>query len=197
MKKIGQYTIAKELLRAVNILASRIRKEKIPSDLQDDYARQFLKNLSSHAFIAAYEKGPGYVLFCHLHFLTGKAPYTDKQIIDDVSEWLSDTMSDNVKKAFFPHLRAQSFYESLFTKWRQAENSGGQKFSEYADDFMRWGTAGGAKKTVFLGESYRSKWAWALAHATNEQADLLDHPDLYTKALALPQTAVIALKEEP
>lgn len=197
LKKIGQPIVAQELKHMVDIMASRLRRQNIPQDLQDDYCRKFLKNVSGHAFIDAYALGPGFLLFCHLHFLTGKAPYTDEQIHDDIVEWLGAHMDDGRKKQLATNFKTDTFYSNLMVKWKQSEPEGPMTFQDFSNDFMRWGTSGGAHKTTYMGETYRTKWAWALANATKESGDIKEQFNLYEESMKLPQRATIALKEEP
>ncbi|KAK1137401.1 hypothetical protein K0M31_001912 [Melipona bicolor] len=62
---------------------------------------------------------------------------------------------------------------------------------------MRWGTSGGAPKTRFLGTNYRSKWAWALYHSLDQNGDLRNDVDLYSKAQSESGVCNVAFKEEP
>lgn len=190
-------TVAREILHIANLMASRIKKKNIDPVYYDDYCRKFLKNIASHAFIDTYERGPGYLLFCHLHFLTGKAPYTDHQIMNDIKEWLGPKMDDGSQKNLKPNKRGANFYAGIFLKWRATFAHGHLSYLEYCNDFMRWGTAGGGAKTTYMGETYRTKWAWALANSTDSNGDLKKERMLGHLASLLPQKATIALKEEP
>lgn len=87
--------------------------------------------------------------------------------------------------------------DSVFNLWYKGEAEGSLEFEEYCDDFLRWGTSGGAKKSVIGGSTYRTKWAWAYANSTNQDGSLREKAGLYNLSVSVAsQNAQIALKEE-
>lgn len=190
----GQYISAKDLVEACSLIASKV--EHLPKNLQSDAFRAYLKNISTSCFPKVFTRGPAYMLFVHLHWLTAKCPYTEQQIIDDIEEWISDNIQQREK-----HLNAnmvEKVLDRVFSTWYSGEPEGYLPFEDYANDFVRWGTSGGAPKVQMNGQSFRSKWAWSLYHSTDQTTGaLLDNYDLYAQALRERTTSTIALKEEP
>lgn len=137
------------------------------------------------------------MLFTHLHWLTAKCPYTEQQIIEDVTEWVGSSMDDGKKKTINQRI-TDKVLDRVFSSWYKGEAGGHLSFREYCNDFTRWGTSGGAPKVNIDQQSYRSKWAWSMYYATDQETgDLLPDYDLYEQALKERTTSTIALKEEP
>lgn len=199
----GQKQIAFDIVHLLRWIHSRWKvesKNKKYSEEEcewyvDDFYRHYLKQLSSIAYTKIFEQGPSWMLLTHLHTLTAKVPFTPKQILDDVNIWVSDKI-DNKPKHLNNDITTE-VSDNLFATWRHGEQHGHLDFKTYCNDFLRWGTSGGALKTQFLDSKYRTKWAWALKHATNDDGSLKDTYDLYSDSLNTPQHANIALKEEP
>ncbi|CAL1672627.1 unnamed protein product [Lasius platythorax] len=123
------------------------------------------------------------MLFVHLHWLTAKCPYTEQQIIDDIEEWVSADI-DGHKKQLDERI-SNRVLDRVFTTWYKGESEGSLSFKKYCDDYARWGTSGGGGPKVELdGQTYRSKWTWATAHAMDATTgQLLPDYDLYSQAL--------------
>lgn len=106
IKKIGQTETAEDIRKILCIIRSMHKKYiiKFPqySDpvYYDDYYRIQLKNLSSFSYPKVFsdDGGPAYMLFCHLHSLTGKAPFTVEQIKTDISGWVGKFKKNNIPK---------------------------------------------------------------------------------------------------
>lgn len=89
-----QINSARDLIHILRFLKSRWLKMKhmIKCDefvdvqeYKDDFYRLALKSISSYCYNKVFEEGPVYMLFTHLHSLTGKCPFTVNQILDDIS----------------------------------------------------------------------------------------------------------------
>lgn len=205
LHRCGQRIVAKNLTWFLGIIRHRWNKYKyqFKEDVQhlyiDDFYRHHLKELSAYAYPKCFSKdgGPAYMLISQLHSLTGRAPFTKQQIIDDITQWVSDHFSDGRLK----HLDQKTMeytFDHVFSNWYRGEAEGFLNFKSYCNDFLRWGTSGGAPKTQFLGSVYRTKWAWALKHSTDPTTGRLHKDrDLYkTICRQADNTCHIALKEE-
>lgn len=206
--KVGQLPISRVLLRILGVIKSLWKRyllkqttptiyKNAPGEYVDDFYRHYLKILSGWAFVNVFEQGPAYMLLAHLHALTGKAPYTDDQIIEDIENWVSPRTNMGKEKRL--DLKAWDRSASkIFKTWFKGD--GGMRpltLTEFCNDPLRWGTSGGAKATVFLGSKYRTKWAWAIERMTNSDGTLRDRYDLYKQAkLEYDDVAEVALKEE-
>lgn len=183
--KLGQINVARSLLGIFYIIDKKIKKQNIPEHHTDDFVRQHLKLISSEAFVSTFRHSPAYMLFVHLHALGGKSPYTKEQILEEITHWVENKTNMDKHREFI-----EKKITSTFTTWpRRTLNSPALTFSEYCDDFMRWGTSGGGPRTELYGEEYRTKWAWA---ANN----MLKNKDQYEESLRTSQHAKVALKEE-
>lgn len=202
---IGQINIAKDLWCLLGIIKHRwkifvstTRDKHILSDpwkYVDDYFRMNLKAISGFCFPRIFSHGPSYMLFTHLHALTGKAPHTKQQILDDIAVWCSDNIDGKPKN--FDTQTVEEVFNEVFTSggW-SGEPDGHLDFEEYCNDFYRWGTNGGAPRSELYGTSYRTKWAWAFQRACDAELDLKERYDLYSDSLKESQVAKVALKEE-
>lgn len=191
---MGQIETAKDILSIAEYIQSKL--EHIPPKYHSDAYRCYLKQVSGYCFPKVFTHGPSYMLYVHMHWLTAKCPYTEQQIIDDIDEWVSDSM-DNKPKELDARI-CERVLDRVFTTWYKGEADGYLTFKEYCNDYARWGTSGGAPRVRMDGQDYRSKWAWSIYHSTDpETGQLLPHYDLYAQALKERVTSTIALKEEP
>lgn len=170
---IGQIEAASELLRLFHIIRERSEKYFHQNNSSTpilnrrdrcEYWRHQLKNVSGSAFPRVFSRGPAYMLFTHLHALTGKCPFTKDQIIKDITAWVSNAdHTERVKD--IDHETVKTTLDDVFSRWYHGESGGSLCFKDYCYDFIRWGTSGGAPKTDIAGETYRTKWAWAYANS--------------------------------
>lgn len=127
--------------------------------------------------------------------MTAKCPYTKDQIIGDIEQWVSASLDGKEKK--LDYNMCEKMLDSVFSQSYHGEPEGCLTFKEYCNNFTRWGTSGGALKINLYWTDYRSKWAWSIAHATDQNTgDLKHNYDLYAQAQK-ERTSTIALKEEP
>lgn len=190
----NQYTSASDLLNICRYIANMVDVYAV--ELQSDAWRQALKAVSAHCFTRVFTMGPAYMLFTHLHFLTAKAPYTRDQVLNDVTSWVSAKIGDEEKK-LDPDV-TERVLDRVFTNWYSGESFGSLTYEQFANDFMRWGTSGGAPKIEYMKTQYRSKWAWAIYHSTHHgSGDLRPNRNLARQAGREKKTSTIALKEEP
>ncbi|KAI4485711.1 hypothetical protein M0802_012572 [Mischocyttarus mexicanus] len=80
----GQVNVAKDIISVCSRLAELV--SGLEGGLRSDACRRALKGLSSWSFPLVFSSGPAYMFFAHLHALTGKSPYTSKQIMDDITK---------------------------------------------------------------------------------------------------------------
>lgn len=205
MVKSGQYALAKEFCYLIGVVKNRWNRylsspttsdvHKSRPDLYiDDFFRQNLKNVSAYCFPKIFSHGPAYMLFTHLHALTGKSPYTLEQIQGDIKQWVSSDIDGREKN--FNRSAVKNSLDYAFSTWHRGEPHGHLSFREYCNDFYRWGTSGGAKASYILGDKYRTKWAWAYSHAFDAQGVIKSNYDLYAESLKIDGPATVALKEE-
>lgn len=192
--RMGQRQSSLDLITICRTIAGAA--DVYPATYQSDYWRHALKGLSTYCFPRVFSHGPKYMLFVHLHTLTAKAPYTREQILGDIQDWVSPRL-EGVDKAV-DGATVERVLDRLFAQWYRGETFGALTFRQFANDFMRWGTSGGAPRVEYAGQRYRSKWAWALRYATDQNTgDLLPSYDLYARALKEKKICNVALKEEP
>nr|WNK88959.1 RNA-dependent RNA polymerase [Molussus totiviridae 5] len=103
---IGQVNIAQDLHTIVHIIMKDYLDKKSPlygrdHRYVDDHIRGSLKGLSGHCFPLVFTRGPAYMLLCHLHAMLAKAPYTEEQIVKDISRWVSSSI-DGDRKEILP-----------------------------------------------------------------------------------------------
>ncbi|KAG8232201.1 hypothetical protein J437_LFUL010502 [Ladona fulva] len=162
----------------------------------NDYVRHHLKQVSAYCFPRIFSDGPMYMLFTHLHALTGKCPYTKEQIVGDIDSWVSGSIHGRPKK--FDSSATKYGLDRIFSDWKHPEPFGFLSFREYSNDFLRWGTSGGAPKSEIAGSKYRTKWAWAYANLPVARKGVdWEKLDLYSAACSAHPQATAALKEEP
>lgn len=209
MFHVGQTEAASELLQLFHIIRNKSEKYFHPnnsqtpilyrrdrSEYEDDYWRHQLKNISGCAFPKVFSSGPAYMLFTHLHSLTGKCPFTKEKIIKDITAWVSNTDPTGQVKDI-DHSTVQTTLDDVFPRWYHGESGGSLNFRDYCNDFVRWGTSGGAPKIDIAGETYRTKWAWAYANSVLSDGNINHDRDLYQQALLQDiGYAGVALKEE-
>lgn len=205
LKSIGQINSAFDLVHILRYIRSQWRRRKHEiqceefvdvDEYKDDFYRGALKSLSAKCYNLVFEKGPAYMLFTHLHSLTGKCPFTVQQILDDVTSWVSshNTATGKKKELHMPTLN--KVLDECFSTWRRGRKYGHLSFKEYCNDFLRHGTNGGAPKVHLYDSQYRTKWAWCLFHSTTKDGKLKPDRDLYSQSLQESQVAGVALKEE-
>uniref|UniRef100_W8AKC2 Putative RNA-directed RNA polymerase n=1 Tax=Ceratitis capitata TaxID=7213 RepID=W8AKC2_CERCA len=202
LQDAGQRQIAQEIYYILDRVRAMWNKERrtqaylsgSESDkYEDDFFRHALKQLSSHCYPLIFTKGPAYMLFCHLHALNAKAPFTKDQIIRDIDAWTSDTLDGKPK-----HIDMDTFNKTLdqvFSQWGTYPLSESHTYEEFANDPLRWGTSGGAPPVVLFGDKVKSKWAWAISHMFRDEEMKAD-PNLARAAKQATSTAKVALKEE-
>lgn len=207
--KIGQDQLQLEFLGLMIFLAKKaddyFMAQTTPgyyvhnrTQYEDDLYRGYLKQISSFCFPKVFTHGPAFMWFCHLHALTGKCPYTPEQIISDIETWVSDRREDGKPKHLDEHAVKKTL-DKIFSSWTNPrEYDGHLSFEEYSNDFMRWGTSGGAPKVEIKNEKYRTKWAWAYEHATDKETmQLKENYSLYNVSKENDKNiSKIALKEE-
>lgn len=167
------------------------------SEYEDDAWRHYLKEVSAYSFPKVFSEGPAYMILTHLHALTGKCPYEESQIISDVDAWVRPQLPNGELK-HLNEAQVKTTLDRLFSVWYKGEVNGFLTFNEYCNDFIRWGTSGGAKKSEIQGETYRTKWAWAYSHSVDSKGALLADRNLYkhSKEEDTLASATVALKEE-
>lgn len=193
LRALGQHVSATDLRYIMGVIHNK--SLTYSSEFRDDFFRQCLKKISAYSFPKVFSDGPKWMLFVHLHHLTGKAPYDKDKLKQQIKVWASPNRPDGKPKLFDPQ-SVSTGLDTVFNGWL-ADPDATLSFDQYADDFMRWGTSGGAPKSTYDGETYRTKWAWAFSHSTSPDGDLLPAPELYSKSLSYPNVAKVALKEQP
>lgn len=220
---MGQHCMARELIRLLQIAVSywkkfvrinvghRCRKQIIKTFLNidrhmvdgqydfnpyfDDFLRSYLKCISGNAYVNTFRYGPAYMLFCHLHCLSAKSPFTKEQIVSDIDSWVSSDIFSREKD-----IDRATWYDTMnrvFINWTPRLDDL-MSYAEYASDVMRWGTSGGAPKSTIRGETIKSKWAWGLSKLFRDDGTPRDTEDLLSGIIEHDyDDAVVALKEEP
>ncbi|CAG5001348.1 unnamed protein product [Parnassius apollo] len=162
----------------------------VNSTVRDDFVRQSLNKISKWAFPKVFSVGPAYMLLMHMETLGSKSPWTKETVWADIDKWVSGEQQGDFELL-------QPYIDSIFTQWGHDSNRNNfLRFKEFCNDPMRWGTSGGAKKTKFKGEVYRSKWAWAFGRLLDNKGRPKDSVDLYSEACKEPEVCVVAFKEE-
>lgn len=195
IKSTGQMVSAYDL----RALMGRIWNvgRKIERSLQNDYVRKMLKKISDWAYPRVFERGPKYMLFCHMHALTGKAPHTKGQIREDILAWVGEGGEVNgvYKKKNVNRPFVKKTLDRVFSTWYHGEPDGHLTMEEFSRDVVRWGTSGGSPKTKMFGSEYRTKWAWGMSRVMGD--DMVYKPaDVIGDGDRSDQRAKIALKEE-
>ncbi|UHK03216.1 MAG: RNA-dependent RNA polymerase [Sanya totivirus 12] len=161
----------------------------------DDFFRKCLKQVSAFAFSKTFSEGPRWMLFGHLHALTGKAPFTKEDIEEDISRWVSDKHPDGREKDI-DRRSVEETLDDTFASWYHGEPDGALSFKEFCNDFTRWGTSGGGPASHVFDEKYRTKWAWGYEKCTLKNGRVNPDRDVYADSLKVKQYASVALKEE-
>lgn len=196
VRKIGQYNINKSLLghlykieklRSIFKRNGRLAESGI---CDDDFVRKMLKLTSGWAFPKVFSEGPGYMFFMHLETMGGQSPWTEQQILNDITQWTSGELEGDFELL-------KPYYDQAMREWgKPNKDKLHLTFREYCKDALRWGTSGGARKAKFFGEDFRSKWAWAFSRLIKDDGTFDDDVDLYEHALSEGNTCKVALKEE-
>ncbi|UPT53761.1 MAG: hypothetical protein 2 [Bactrocera zonata toti-like virus] len=205
LKKSGQTNSAFDLVHLLRYIRSAWKRLKYMieteefvdlSEYQDDFYRHALKSVSSYCYNLVFERGPVYMLFTHLHSLTGKCPFTIQQILDDIDGWVSNINHSTGKPKSLHMPTVNEVLDEAFLNWRRGNKYGHMSFKDFCNDFLRHGTNGGAPKVDLYGSQYRTKWAWSVYHSTTKDGKLKKDRDLYEQSKRESQTAGVALKEE-
>nr|UDL13943.1 MAG: RNA dependent RNA polymerase [Xiangshan toli-like virus] len=186
IKKAGQPNIFKDIVYMCKYIYSKAKS--VDTDYQDDFFRKFLKGVHNIAYQNVFSNGPVWLLFMHLHQLTGRAPYDNEDIKNDISSWVSYKKQDIMENQFRNYLNINR------TNWRI--KSSHLKFDEYSRDIIRYGSSGGGPASVFDGKKMRTKWAWLLSCIQDEKGRYKPK-DVYKEALNCEKSCTVALKEEP
>lgn len=196
IRKSGQHFIYRSLLGhlckidKLRKLFKRNGRLSPSGDCDDDFVRKMLKITSSWAFPKVFSKGPAYMFFMHIETMGGQSPWTEEQIIDDITKWTSGDSEGNLELL-------KPYYDIALKQWgRPNKDHMHMSFSDFCSDALRWGTSGGAKKATFFGEEFRSKWAWAFSRLIKPDGTLNTECDLYADAVAEGNVCKVALKEE-
>lgn len=195
-KTSGQRSIARTLLGIYHLIEKNYvqafshNPSLVNSSVRDDFVRQSLNRVSKWAFPRVFSSGPAYMLLMHLETLGSKSPWTRETVWADIDKWVSGEDEGD-----FTALRP--YIDNIFDQWSYGTNPNDYlTFEQFCNDPMRWGTSGGAKKTKFRGEEYRSKWAWAFGRLVDVDGSVKEEVDLYAEALKEPELCIVALKEE-
>lgn len=196
LKSTGQINTYRDLVKILSSIQSKWRlceKKGLNSECEGDFFRTALKKLSSYCYVKTFEVGPQYMPFVHLHQLLGAAPYELSSILKDVSLWVDDKI-DGKPKQLNDHFFDKTLDE-VFLSWgpKKTKSLG---FKDWCNDFLRWGTSGGAPRTDIEGKRHRTKWAFAYGNSTSN-GRLKESYDLYALAKSMGEKGTIALKEEP
>lgn len=195
----GQIRSAYDIRYIAGVITRRARdklgKNFSDSVYVDDFYRKMLKQVSAFAFDRTFSEGPVWMLFGHMHALTGKAPFRVEDIEEDITRWVSSRLPNGEEKDL-DRQSVKDVLDSTFANWRGSEPDGSLSFLEYCDDVMRWGTSGGGPKSEIFGSRYRTKWAWGIANSLRQDGSLEGNRRLYERSLKTKQYASVALKEE-
>ncbi|UHM27527.1 MAG: RNA-dependent RNA polymerase [Sanya totivirus 8] len=192
---LGHHQLAKTIKGILRLVDGKMRKFS-PTGMEDDYVRQHLKELHNIAFPRIVDEGPAWMFLCHLHALGGRRPFEMSEIIGASKDWVDG------REVFEDREYCGRQLDKVFGSWgRSADPTLYLTFPEYCRDVMRWGTAGGCKKSTVRGKTFRTKWAWGLSRVMRpgrgdrewEYAEV----DMYKASQDKDQhTAIVALKEE-
>lgn len=197
--KMGQINILHTIRGIFNIIIKSRARHNISEDHGDDFIRQKLKHLNSWA-LEHVSTNPGYMFLMHLHQLGAKSPYTEQQIVDDIENWVSDVkgrINDN-KEYILAKL------EKYMIGWPHTDMSTLMlDFYSFCFDIQRWATSGGAPRTEYDGEKYRTKWMWGYISGGYSNLENITPEiciergkEIYSRALSLGNMCNVALKEE-
>lgn len=138
----------------------------------DDFVRQHLKVVHDIAFPRVVTEGPAWMFLCHLQALGGRRAWDREAVEKRITDWVD---CDHLLVRTPGHLEQ---LDAIFNVWvPRSANRTALTFREFANDPMRWGTAGGAKKVKIDGAEYRTKWAWAWARKVSN-AGWVEETDL-------------------
>lgn len=187
---MGHTQLARTVEGILQMIETKAIKQGRSQEL-DDFVRQHLKVVHDIAFPRVVREGPAWMFLCHLQALGGRRAWEREAVEKRIADWV------DCKHLLADTTGHREQLRHIFNRWvPRAANRAALTFKEFANDPMRWGTAGGAKKTKIAGEEYRTKWAWAWGRKVNETGWVED-VDLYAEAMKQnPDVAVVALKEE-
>ncbi|QMU95572.1 RNA-dependent RNA polymerase [Bactrocera dorsalis toti-like virus 1] len=196
IKSTGQTNTCRDLVKILSIIQKKFtvfsRAVANPLEYEGDFTRKALKSLSSQSYVKVFSSGIQYMPFVHIHQLLACAPYYAADIERDIDLWVSDHI-DGKEKQLSPAFLTQVMKDVMVT-WGPKKRKA-LSFGEYCNDFLRWGTSGGAPKTELHGSKHRTKWAFAYHHSTKD-GKLREKYDIYGEALKTNKVATVALKEE-
>lgn len=181
----------------LNHIRAKWKKHELysQSDLyEDDFFRQYLKQVSAWAYPQIFTKGPCYMLLTHLHALNAKAPFLKEDIEIEIGNWVSSDIDGAQKQIHYPTYK--EVLKTVFSEWRTYPLFECLTFEEYCRDPFRWGTPGGAPPVKFLNEKVKSKWAWALEKVLDKDGNYVQNAAVYAESLKSGNVAGVALKEE-
>lgn len=199
LRRLGQYNILHTIRGIYSVILKSIKMQNVPSNCIDDFIRTKLKKLSSWA-LTRVSDNPGYMFLMHMHQLGGKSPYTKQSIHDDIMSWIS-----NVEGRINDHQEyIMTRLSHYMTTWpRQANITTMMRFFPFCMDLQRWATSGGAPKTEYHGEKYRTKWMWGYVNGKYDQLPDISQQTLeqygkgvYASAVNTGNICKVALKEE-
>lgn len=194
----GQAQLACSLLQLYSSISKRFRHlfsqmpSKVNSGVRDDFVRQQLRVVSRWAFPRVFSHGPAYTFFMHMELLGAKSPWTREMVEKDITKWTSGGEGGDLELL-------KPYIDDIFAEWgHDSEPKNTLRFRDFCNDPIRWGTSGGAKKSIIGQNEYRSKWAWAYSRMLNRDGTFKEpnQYDLYEEALLEPEVCKVALKEE-
>lgn len=154
----------------------------------DDVIRQFLSEIDKESFLLCQINSTLSLIMTNVHGLStlgGPRGWSKEQVVQQIMDWVT-VKEEKIDCLDIPFVRDK------FREWMRSwciDHGSKLSFSEFCDDPMRWATGGGSKKSEIDGETYRTKWSWAMSNKLN-------NVDSYTRALAEENVAHVALKEE-
>lgn len=192
----GQLNLARSWLGLLFTIENNYRTRShdepkvVNASVKDDFVRKSLVTISKWAYPRVFSKGPAYMMFMHWELVGAKSPWDEELINSDIDAWVSGKGEANFELL-------KPYIDKVLSQWGSRYDSSRRlSFRQYCNDFMRWGTAGGARKTRYRGHEYRSKWAWALSRIIKPDGSYNEDVDLYEEALKEPSVCRVALKEE-
>ncbi|UHK02998.1 MAG: RNA-dependent RNA polymerase [Hangzhou totivirus 9] len=154
----------------------------------DDIVRQFLASIDSLSFELCQSSKSLSQVFGNLHGLStmgGPRGWDKDDVIEQIQEWVAAEKGDDCLS--IPEVNAK--FKGWMNTWVSQRKGSHLSFDQFCRDPMRWATGGGAKKSDIGGETYRTKWSWAMSN-------VVEGRDQYERAMSEPNVAHVALKEE-
>lgn len=188
----GQTNIARTLSGLVCATEKWILAH-VPVGYYGSAVRAVLKNLSEYAYPRQFTDGPAWTLLIGLETAGGPAPHTDALVLADLKSWLSPVEG-------WDRQHATECVDHVFasTPSRLVGDTSMLGFREYCTDVLRWGTSGGAPKSVWHNHfpDAKNKWLWGFSKVMTQDGEWTGG-DVYEASLAERQHAIVALKTEP